>query len=57
MASHVHPRPELTWKKEESDNKKSKDEWKAESKKYRSTKLSKAEKEERVQKKIAELKA
>ncbi|KAH7092145.1 60S ribosomal protein-like protein L5 [Paraphoma chrysanthemicola] len=45
------------WKKEESDNKKSKDEWKAESKKYRSTKLSKAEKEERVQKKIAELKA
>lgn len=45
------------WKKEESDNKKSKEEWKAESKKYRTAKLSKAEKEARVQKKIAELKA
>ncbi|EON99303.1 putative 60s ribosomal protein l5 protein [Phaeoacremonium minimum UCRPA7] len=44
------------FKKYESDApKKSKEEWKAESKKYRSTKLSKAEKEKRVQEKIAEL--
>ncbi|OAQ75431.1 60S ribosomal protein L5 [Purpureocillium lilacinum] len=44
------------WKKAESDApKKSKDEWKAESKKFRSQKLSKAEKQERVQKKIKEL--
>ncbi|KAJ4993285.1 60s ribosomal protein l5 [Stagonosporopsis vannaccii] len=46
------------WKKdEEAGEKKSKDHWKAESKKYRATKLSKAEKEERVKAKIAELKA
>jgi len=46
------------WKKdEEAGEKKSKDHWKAESKKYRSNKLSKAEKEERVKAKIAELKA
>jgi large subunit ribosomal protein L5e len=46
------------WKKEEGEEKKkSKDEWKKESLKYRSSKLTKAEKEERVQKKIAELKA
>jgi len=40
----------------EAGNRKSKDYWKAESKKYRTLKLSKAEKEERVQKKIANLK-
>jgi len=46
------------WKKDdEAGEKKSKDHWKAESKKYRSNKLSKAEKEERVKAKIAELKA
>ena len=46
------------WKKDdEAGEKKSKDDWKAESKKYRSNKLSKAEKEERVKAKIAELKA
>jgi len=46
------------WKKdEEAGEKKSKDHWKAESKKYRSNKLSKAEREERVKAKIAELKA
>lgn len=46
------------WKKEEGAGpKKSKDEWKKESLKYRTSKLTKAEKEERVQKKIKELKA
>jgi len=46
------------WKKEDGDApKKSKDEWKAESKKYRSNKLTKAEKEERVKAKIAEITA
>ncbi|TWU70597.1 60S ribosomal protein L5 [Metarhizium rileyi] len=41
------------WKKVESDvPKKTKEEWKAISKKYRQTKLSKAEKEKRVQEKI-----
>ena len=46
------------WKKDdEAGEKKSKDHWKAESKKYRATKLSKSEKEERVKAKIAELKA
>ncbi|KAJ8108594.1 hypothetical protein OPT61_g8064 [Boeremia exigua] len=49
---------ENPWKKdEEAGEKKSKDHWKAESKKYRSNKLTKAEKEERVKAKIAELKA
>ncbi|KAI0171395.1 putative 5S rRNA binding ribosomal protein [Pestalotiopsis sp. NC0098] len=44
------------FKKAESEGpKKSKDEWKAESKKFRSNKLTKAEKEERVKAKIAEL--
>jgi large subunit ribosomal protein L5e len=44
------------FKKYESDApKKSKDEWKAISKKHRSYKLTKAQREERVQKKIAEL--
>jgi large subunit ribosomal protein L5e len=46
------------YKKEESDApKKTKEEWKAESQKYRSKKLTKAEKEEKVKAKIAELKA
>lgn len=46
------------WKKEPSDApKKSKDEWKAESKKHRQQKLSKEEKLKRVQEKILELKA
>ncbi|KAJ4351256.1 60S ribosomal protein L5 [Didymosphaeria variabile] len=46
------------WKKEDGDEpKKSKDEWKKESLKYRSSKLSKAEKEKRVQEKIQQLKA
>jgi large subunit ribosomal protein L5e len=46
------------WKKEESDEpKKTKEEWKKESLKYRSSKLTKAEKEKRVQDKIKELKA
>lgn len=46
------------WKKdEEAGEKKSKDHWKSESKKYRATKLSKAQKEERVKAKIAELTA
>jgi len=46
------------WKKEEGEApKKSKDEWKAESQKYRSKKLTKAEKEERVKAKIAEITA
>ncbi|KAF3009942.1 60S ribosomal protein L5 [Curvularia kusanoi] len=46
------------WKKdEEAGEKKSKDHWKAESKKYKLNKLSKSEKEERVKAKIAELKA
>ncbi|KAL3952971.1 hypothetical protein ACCO45_012914, partial [Purpureocillium lilacinum] len=50
------PSARTPWKKAESDApKKSKDEWKAESKKFRSQKLSKAEKQERVQKKIKEL--
>ncbi|KAF2140614.1 uncharacterized protein K452DRAFT_359655 [Aplosporella prunicola CBS 121167] len=40
----------------EAGNKKSKDEWKAESKKYKQNKLTKAEKEERVQAKIAQIK-
>jgi large subunit ribosomal protein L5e len=44
------------FKKVESDApKKTKEEWKAESKKYRSKKLTKEEKEARVQAKIAEL--
>ncbi|KAH6625366.1 60S ribosomal protein L5-B [Boeremia exigua] len=46
------------WKKdEEAGEKKSKDHWKSESLKYRSKKLTKAEKEERVKTKIAELTA
>ncbi|KAF2774208.1 hypothetical protein EJ03DRAFT_332702 [Teratosphaeria nubilosa] len=46
------------WKKdEESGNKKSKEEWKAESKKYRQKKLTKAEREARVQEKIKALAA
>lgn len=45
------------WKKEENENKKSKEEWKKESLKYRTPKLSKAEKQKRVQAKIQELKA
>lgn len=46
------------WKKDEQEGeKKSKEEWKAESKKYRQTKLSKAEKEARVQEKIKALAA
>merc|ERR1711879_755984 len=46
------------WKKQEGEApKKSKDEWKAESQKYRSKKLTKAEKEERVKAKIAEITA
>jgi large subunit ribosomal protein L5e len=46
------------WKKEEGDApKKSKDEWKKESLKYRTSKLSKAEKEKRVQEAIKKLTA
>ncbi|ORY14448.1 60S ribosomal protein L5-B [Clohesyomyces aquaticus] len=46
------------WKKDEDEGeKKSKDEWKKESLKYKQKKLSKAEREERVKAKIAELKA
>ncbi|KAF9739592.1 60s ribosomal protein l5 [Paraphaeosphaeria minitans] len=46
------------WKKEDGDaEKKSKDEWKKESLKYRTSKLSKAEKEKRVQEKIKTLTA
>lgn len=46
------------WKKdEEAGSKKTKEEWKKESLKYRSQKLSKEEKEKRVQEKIKELKA
>jgi large subunit ribosomal protein L5e len=45
-------------KKEESDGpKKTKEEWKAESKKYKTPKLTKEQKRERIAKKIAELKA
>ncbi|KAF3047017.1 60S ribosomal protein L5 [Didymella heteroderae] len=45
------------WKKEEgAEEKKSKDYWKAESKKYKLNKLTKAEKEEKIKAKIAELK-
>lgn len=44
------------WKKDEDEGeKKSKDEWKAESKKYRSSKLSKEEKEQRIKEKIESL--
>ncbi|KAK5124647.1 60S ribosomal protein L5 [Meristemomyces frigidus] len=44
------------WKKDEEEGeKKSKDEWKAESKKYRQTKQSKEEKEQKVQEKIKAL--
>jgi large subunit ribosomal protein L5e len=44
------------WKKEEgAGSKKTKEEWAAESKKYKDNKLSKAEKEERVKAKIQEL--
>jgi large subunit ribosomal protein L5e len=44
------------WKKEEGAGpKKTKEEWKKESLKYRTSKLSKAEKEARVQEKIKEL--
>ncbi|KAI5310199.1 60S ribosomal protein L5, partial [Ascosphaera atra] len=42
-------------KDEEAGPKKTKEEWKAESKKFRANKLSKAEKEERIQQKIKEL--
>ncbi|KAF2452028.1 hypothetical protein P171DRAFT_468412 [Karstenula rhodostoma CBS 690.94] len=46
------------WKKEDGDApKKSKDEWKKESLKYRTSKLTKAEKEKRVQEKIKTLTA
>ncbi|KAL1297306.1 hypothetical protein AAFC00_004857 [Neodothiora populina] len=46
------------FKKEESDSpKKTKEEWKAESKKFRQVKLTKAEREEKVQKKIQALAA
>ncbi|KAI9799751.1 MAG: 60S ribosomal protein L5 [Piccolia ochrophora] len=45
------------WKKDDEEgSKKSKEEWKAESKKHKTYKLSKQEKEERVKAKIAELK-
>ena len=40
---------------QDDDKKKTKEEWKAESLKYRNKKLTKAEKEERVKAKIAEL--
>jgi len=44
------------FKKAESEGpKKSKDEWKAESKKYRHNKLTKAQREEKIQQKIKEL--
>lgn len=44
------------WKKDDDEGeKKSKDEWKAEGKKHRTLKLSKAEKEERIKEKIASL--
>ena len=44
------------WKKDDEDgNKKTKEEWKAEGKKYRKSKMSKEEKEARIQAKISEL--
>ena len=55
MEAHKQIR-EDPWKKVESSGpKKTKEEWAAESKKYKQKKLTKAEKEERVKAKIAEL--
>jgi large subunit ribosomal protein L5e len=53
--AHAAIREDPFKKPEGAGSKKSKDEWKAESKKHRATKLSKAEKEQRVKEKIEEL--
>ncbi|KAK2012685.1 ribosomal L18p/L5e family protein [Colletotrichum eremochloae] len=45
------------WKKPERTNTKSKEEWKAESKKYKVQRLTKEQKEQRVKERIAELRA
>lgn len=45
------------WKKEESGNKKTKEEWKAESKKYKTKRLTKEEKEQKVKERIAAYRA
>ncbi|KAK1688736.1 ribosomal L18p/L5e family protein [Colletotrichum godetiae] len=45
------------WKKEESENKKTKEEWKAESKKYKTKRLTKEEKEQKVKERIAAYRA
>jgi len=54
--AHKEIREDPFKKPEDEGEKKSKDHWKAESKKYKMTKLSKAEKEQRVKEKIKELK-
>jgi len=53
--AHKQIREDPFKKDEDADSKKSKEEWKKESLKYRMSKLSKAEKEERVKARIAEL--
>ncbi|KAF2151114.1 putative 5S rRNA binding ribosomal protein [Myriangium duriaei CBS 260.36] len=55
--AHSQIREDPFKKDEEEGEKKSKDHWKAESKKYRSTKISREEKKQRVQEKIKQLKA
>jgi len=53
--AHKAIREDPNKKDDDEDEKKSRDEWKAESKKYRSGKLSKEEKDERIKAKIQEL--
>lgn len=55
--AHAKIREDPFLKEEGAEAKKSKEEWKKESLKYRQTKLSKAEKEKRVQAKIQEIKS
>jgi len=55
--AHKQIREDPFKKDEEAGEKKSKDEWKAESKKYRTQKLTHAQRQENVKAKIAELKA
>jgi len=55
--AHKQIREDPFKKSDEEGEKKSKDEWKAESKKYRTKKLTHAQRQENVQKRISELKA
>jgi len=55
--AHAAIREDPFKKDEDEGDKKSKDEWKAEGKKYRKQKLTKEEKEERIKEKIASLAA